>query len=130
MWRRVLALGGVGLVMLLVMAGCGDDDDNKTTPSLASPGSATTINVSLKEYRIEMPAELAAGQVTFAIKNDGKEEHSLEIAGDGTDAVLPKNLKPGEATTLVVTLKAGEYKVSCPVDGHDELGMERDIEVK
>jgi uncharacterized cupredoxin-like copper-binding protein len=127
--------------LLVVGAGCGDDDDDDNgddttgttaTAGGASPavGGATTVNVTLTEYRIEMPDELAAGTVTFTIANNGSEAHNFEIEGQGVEEKLENNLEPGQTATLEVTLEPGEYEIYCPVEGHDELGMRKDVEVK
>ena len=76
-----------------------------------------------------MPDSLPAGPTTFTVTNDGTIEHSFEIEGQGIEQQLEHHLKPGESMDLQVDLAPGTYEVYCPVDGHKEQGMERDVTV-
>jgi len=100
----------------------------------ASDGMATaakgTVEVKLTEYKIVMPASIAAGATTFKVTNAGKEVHSFEVEGNGIEKEIESKLKVGETKTLQVELKPGTYKVYCPVDGHKMLGMSLDLTVK
>jgi plastocyanin len=99
----------------------------------AAPGSAAAgapVEVSLREFAIDMPASLPAGPTIFTVTNVGTIEHSFEIEGKGIEQELEHHLKPGETMTLQVDLEPGTYEVYCPVDGHKEQGMERDVTVE
>jgi len=101
------------------------------TPAAAGSAAAgAPVEVSLREFAIDMPDSLPAGPTTFTVTNAGTIEHSFEIEGRGIEQELEHHLKPGETMTLQVDLEPGKYEVYCPVDGHKEQGMDRDVTVK
>jgi uncharacterized cupredoxin-like copper-binding protein len=72
-----------------------------------------------------------SGNVTFNLKNDGQQPHSLEIEDvNGQDQELEGDVSPGQSGTLSVNLPPGKYEFYCPVDSHKEMGMTGDITVK
>jgi hypothetical protein len=89
------------------------------------------VDLVLLEWLIDMPAEIRAGQVNFVVTNEGSEEHSLVIEGNGLVFELPAPLDSGESSILSAELPPGEYVVYCPVgDGeHREEGMEATLVV-
>ena len=84
---------------------------------------AAAVEVRLSEYAIEMPETLVAGPTTFLVHNAGKKIHSFKIEGPGVDELLSAPVPPQANGKLQVTLKAGEYKVYCPVGSHSAKGM-------
>lgn len=113
---RVLTLVALSLAFLLV--GC---DSTSTTDD--GTGSATTTIVAT-DYAFE-PSELsvAAGEVTFAIRNDGAEEHEFEILQGDRVIDEVEGLVPGLERDLTVDLAAGEYQFVCRLADHFERGM-------
>jgi uncharacterized cupredoxin-like copper-binding protein len=97
------------------------------TPAVSAMGEA--VEVSLKEFAIDMPTELSAGPTTFEITNDGTIEHNFEVEGQGIEEELPENLTPGASSTLTVDLEPGTYEVYCPVDNHKGEGMRVELTV-
>jgi uncharacterized cupredoxin-like copper-binding protein len=98
--------------------------DTSTAPA------PSTVQVSLVDYRIEMPASLPAGMTTFEIRNNGQRDHNFEIEGQGVEQKLPANLKRGQSGTLEVDLRPGTYTVYCPVGNHaEEHGMTMQLTV-
>jgi uncharacterized cupredoxin-like copper-binding protein len=90
---------------------------------------AAMVDVHLKEYTIDMPATLPAGPTTFAVHNDGTKKHSFKIMGPGIEEIIATPVAPQETANLTVTLKAGEYKVFCPIGSHEAKGMTRKLVV-
>src|SRR2546430_9369251 len=88
------------------------------------------VNVTMTEYRFDMPSTTRPGLTTFAIKNAGRKEHTFEIKGEGVDQKLSPNLKAGQSATLQVNLKPGTYTITCPVDFHTMRGMKTTLTVK
>jgi hypothetical protein len=88
-------------------------------------------DVALLEWLIDMPAEVRAGEINFAVTNEGAEAHSLVIEGPGGTFSLPEPLAPGTSAVLNATLAPGDYVVYCPQgDGeHREEGMELTLTV-
>jgi uncharacterized cupredoxin-like copper-binding protein len=126
MIRRSLALG----VVAFAAAACGSN-------------ATGDVDVTLSDMQIEMPSEVEAGRVTFAIRNDGPSVHEAEVFSvpDGVDATqLPldqgvadtgslelideaEEIAPSTNVTLSVELDPGEYVLLCNVVGHYVDGM-------
>jgi hypothetical protein len=84
------------------------------------------VDLVLLEWLIDIPEEIRAGQVNFVVTNEGSEQHSLVVEGNGLVYELPAPLDSGESSILSAELPPGEYVVYCPVgEGeHREKGME------
>ena len=146
--RRFAALFVVAAATAIPMAGCGGGgDDNNNTSAETSGGGATqasttaggggagggqTVDLTAVDYKFD-PSDpsVKSGEVTFDLKNDGQQPHSLEIEDvNGQDQEIEGDVSPGQSGTLKVNLPPGKYEFYCPVPGHKELGMEGDITVK
>ena len=88
------------------------------------------INVTMTEYKFDMPSTVKAGKTSFVIKNAGKKVHNFKIEGQGIDQKLSANPKPGQKEVLEVVLKPGTYAITCPVDFHTQKGMKTTLTVK
>lgn len=121
----------VVLVAALLLTACG-----------AAQGK---VNVTLGIFKIDMPATVKAGQVTFSVTNsDSSDTHEFVVfktdlpAGklpldssnnvDETAKGLTKideisSLAPGESKDLNVTLDPGNYVAICNLPGHYQAGM-------
>jgi uncharacterized cupredoxin-like copper-binding protein len=89
------------------------------------------VNVKLSEWKVELSGgTIAAGTVTFTVTNAGSIPHALEVEGQGIEQETGV-IQPGASATLTLTLKAGTYKVYCPVgnDSHKKLGMDAELKV-
>ena len=91
---------------------------------------ARRVDVTMTEYKFDMPTELKPGKTAFVVKNAGKKKHNLQIKGAGVDQKFQKNVAPGETRVLHVVLERGTYEVTCPVDFHPQKGMKTTITVK
>jgi uncharacterized cupredoxin-like copper-binding protein len=143
-WLALLTVIVAGL-SLLVFAACGDDEgDNggggETPTAVATEPGGTTpeagaVAVNLTEYTLSpSPASVAAGSVTFTVKNIGGEVHEfVVIKTDAAADALPTNADgsmneddpslqvideiediPAEAEqSLTVSLEAGNYVLIC-----------------
>lgn len=107
----------------------GRDASPAATP-IAQVEPAETVETSLVEWSVDLPAEMEAGRTAFEVSNDGTVRHRFAIEGEGIDAVLEANLQPGEPDTLEVDLEPGTYVVSCPIGNHRGRGMETEIVVE
>jgi hypothetical protein len=97
----------------------------------ASSVPADTISVTLTEWKVELaPTKVPAGDVVFAIRNQGKIPHGFEIEGGGIEKSVP-NIAHGGTGMLRATLKGGRYEAYCPVGrgSHKMLGMVTSLEV-
>jgi uncharacterized cupredoxin-like copper-binding protein len=103
--------------------------DTKTAAAMPDTAKGS-VEVKLTEYKIEMPASVGAGAMTFKVTNTGEKTHGFEIEGNGIEKALKPRLKKGGSGSLQVDLKPGTYKVYCPVLGHKMRGMSLDLTVK
>jgi iron uptake system component EfeO len=116
------------LPVLAVLAACGGGPG--ATPGPATSVPSGTIAVSAKEYAFT-PSTISVpvGSVTFAVKNDGTQEHEFEIFRGETVVDEIEGLVPGLTKDLTVTLAAGDYTFMCKLNGHDLLGMKGTLTV-
>src|ERR1043166_6075623 len=100
----------------------------ETAPKALVPEpDARRVDVTMTEYKFDMPTELKAGKTAFVVKNAGRKKHNFQIKGRGVDRKFQNNLAPGETRVLDVVLEPGTYEVSCPVDFHPQRGMKMTV---
>lgn len=106
-------------------AGSPTGSSSGSTPAPAATASTDAIKVSLVDFKIN-PATLSAkaGEVSFAVSNDGKAPHNFRLL-DTAGKVVAKtaDLSPGRSAVLKATLSAGTYSFDCSLPGHASLGM-------
>jgi uncharacterized cupredoxin-like copper-binding protein len=97
----------------------------------AAAAEPTVVDVTLTEFAIEMPTELAAGPTRFSIANTGGAPHNFVVEGPGISRRLANNLQPGQTGFLNADLAPGSYTIYCPVGegAHRERGMELQVTV-
>lgn len=132
--RQISPLVVVIAAVLLSAAGCGDDDEG------------AKVDVVLSEFIVD-PAEnsVDAGEVTFALDNQGGEAHEfvvvqaasaddLPVDGDGAfdeeafgeDNVLGEveDIEAGDTAELTLDLEAGDHLLLCNIVEEDDGGVE------
>lgn len=122
-------------------------------PTGAPSGATGAVNVTLQEWAVlPDPESAAAGDVTFAITNDGpddahefvvirtdlapdalptNENGSVDEEGDGIEVIdeVEEKIEPGATADLSVTLAPGNYVLICNVydeeeqEAHYQMGM-------
>jgi uncharacterized cupredoxin-like copper-binding protein len=120
--RSNRALVPLALVIALLVAACGGDEQGTDTPDADNGGNeAVEITVSATEFAFDPdPVEVPAGvPVTLVLVNDGLVEHDLTIDSIGLVILA----QPGETARETVTFEAGTYEIHCTVPGHHEAGM-------
>lgn len=98
----------------------------------AQASDPQVVDVSLRNFVIEMPETLPAGPTRFAITNNGEAPHNFVIEGNGQSRRLANNLEPGQSGFLNIDLAPGTYTIFCPVGegGHRAQGMELTLTVQ
>jgi hypothetical protein len=89
------------------------------------------VSIELSEWKIAAsPATSPAGTTRLLVHNIGAVPHGVEVEGSGLEKRIAI-IQPGATDTLVVTLKAGNYELYCPVGSgsHKKLGMLTNLRV-
>jgi plastocyanin len=113
------------LTLVLVAAACSGDDGEGGGEGAGAAGGPVTIDISLSDFAITPDrVEAPSGQdLAFNVSNDGQTPHSFAV-DTGSGVLKTADLNAGETATLEVpALADGEYKISCAVPGHEDLGM-------
>jgi uncharacterized cupredoxin-like copper-binding protein len=136
---RLTATRAVAVAVLLSLAAI-------VTACASSPASspaATTVNVTLQEWAVVVDDDtLPAGEITFAVTNDGPEDvHEFVIIqtdlapdelptdengavteeGDGMQVIDEiEDIEVGDSQELTVDLEAGSYVLICNIYSADE----------
>lgn len=144
--RRPSTLASVVVVLALgvAAAGCGSA---ASTPSAEAPADGS-VAVSLSEWAVDpASASAPAGEVTFAVSNDGTQVHEFVVVKTDTaadaltvvdnkideSALTPvdeiEDIAVGATPTLTVDLAAGHYVLLCNIEAHYGQGMHADFDV-
>jgi plastocyanin len=112
-------------------AGYGSSAAGGGSGAAGGGGSGKTIEVSATDFAFSPSSPSApAGEVTFAVSNDGAAPHTIEVEGPNGDEELEPTLEPGQSGELTVDLsEPGTYTFFCPIGNHRELGMEGQITI-
>ena len=131
-WAAILSMVGV---LALVGAACGGDD--------------SSIDATLSDFKIQLAkTSSAAGEVTFAIKNNGPSAHEFVVfKTDIPEDQIPtteengvalideenveglelvdeaEDIEADSSTELKLDLAAGDYVIVCNVPAHYAAGM-------
>jgi uncharacterized cupredoxin-like copper-binding protein len=156
----VVAVLGLGAA---VVAGCSSGSSSKSSKKSGGGGGGVTVSSGATGTPVAVdagdtqglngpmtmtvaPPSVAAGKVTFTVKNSGTIDHEavvlktdtafdqLPITGfqgepnrvDEASKVGESGdppLKPGETRSFTVDLTAGKYAVVCNIAGHYKMGM-------
>jgi uncharacterized cupredoxin-like copper-binding protein len=143
--RVLMAIGGlIAVVTFVVLVSTTEREHpreeaaEKKAEQAEAKGEATgkatpaggAIQVVEKEYSITLPGgdTVKAGKLEFAIDNEGKIQHDVEIE-NAPKKPKTRLIDPGKNVSLEADLKAGKYTLICTVPGHEQLGMKTDIRV-
>jgi uncharacterized cupredoxin-like copper-binding protein len=111
------------------------------TEQPASAGAAADVNVTLGDMYVKADKpSVKAGEVTFAVKNEGATMHGMAMAIAPVDApggmldenallAKGKELAGGETDVVTADLKPGSYELVCHVPGHYAAGQKIPFEV-
>ena len=103
---------------------------NTVVDAVTPEPDARHVNVTLSEYKIDMPTRLKPGKTAFIVKNAGNHKHNFEVRGNGGEHKFLVDLRRNETKVLHVQLKRGSYTVYCPIDGHQKKGMQTQLTVR
>jgi uncharacterized cupredoxin-like copper-binding protein len=130
---------------MIVVSGC-------SAPAHESSTSGDGLPVIVHDFGIDLSghSRVAAGDVRFAVQNQGPEMHELIVVRSDTTQ-LPlrsdgmtvdedriessiagsfEDAQPGEHGTLQLHLEPGHYVLFCNMAGHYQAGMHADLDVQ
>lgn len=132
---------------IVVLAGCGADDDTASTPG--SDSSARTVEVEMRDNEYSpTTVDVDAGEtVRFVFTNTGKVTHEAYVGDPAAQAEHADEMEsmggmdhgdddtlvvePGETGELTYTFdEPGEIQIGCHQPGHFEAGMVLDIVIR
>ncbi|CAN5258339.1 hypothetical protein BH20ACT9_BH20ACT9_02490 [soil metagenome] len=93
----------------------------------APPGGESLEFVAVDIDYSAAPETASAGEATFELVNEGATTHNIAI-----DEVSPTPIVEalgGETATATAELEPGQYVYYCSIPGHQEAGMEGQLEV-
>lgn len=141
--RRHKQAAAFGTALVLVLAGCGDDDSDGGADVASSP-AGSVVKSDLKEFSLVLATdEVPAGSITIEATNSGSIEHELvifksdaaidalpvidgKVPEDDPDVTFVDEISEfGAGTTASGTfdLDAGKYILICNIPAHYTQGM-------
>jgi plastocyanin len=113
---------------VLVLAGCGGDDQPRRTVTVPAAGG---LRVVAKEYSFD-PAGIVVrgpGVLRLTLSNEGSLAHNLKLMRGGRVVGGTPSFPGGESRSARLRLERGEYEFVCTVGDHEELGMKGELKV-
>jgi hypothetical protein len=106
-WIRWAALLG-GVVGVLVVSGCGDDDDFENKPRPPAPIQLSGV-ITDKAVSVE-PRKVGAGPVVLLVSNQTQESHTIKLDGpQASEEIGPIN--PLGVGRIQEDLRPGTYQI-------------------
>ena len=130
-----LTVPAIAIAVSLLASGCGTDRAGRDATSV--------IRITERDFKIQAPARVPAGELVLSVRNAGPDDHELIVVRRG-DVELPLRadgvtvdeeavepitagaLEPGEpehTRELRVRLPPGRYELICNMSGHYLGGM-------
>jgi plastocyanin len=99
-------------------------------PGAGSTGETQALSVTAVDFDFHLDStDLPAGDYEISLTNDGDATHDLVVERDGADVAASDSTRPGDSTTLSVTLEPGTYVFYCSIGNHRQMGMEVEVTV-
>ena len=126
---RHLSLLAAPVAAAAILVACSGGDAATPAPTITPPpGGVTTMAVELSSFKF-VPKDLTftTGQVVDLALHSTDLPHTFTVSGLGINV----SLNGGERkTTRVSFAKAGSYKLTCEIAGHDAAGMNGTVTVR
>lgn len=145
--RTVHVLASAAIVLSGLMSFCGlawasHPDTHAVDTTFVVPAGSHRVTVVAREYRFEMPATIPAGLTTFVLKDEGHQDHHMEIVRLENGATMadvmamfahpggpppkgmipvggPNTPVPGSESNMTLVLEPGHYVAFCVIPAPD-----------
>jgi len=125
--RRLVPLTALVLVLA---AGCGDDDDEPGRTVAVESGSAVQVVADEYSFDPETIVLTGGGELEVDLENAGSLAHNLRVLDGGNDIGGTPTFSGGQTRSGTVQVEPGEYELVCTVGDHADLGMTGKLTVK
>ena len=123
----------IGLLALLLLAGCGDDDPKGGAGASGAPKISTSIDLTVEDDGFNKSAVTAKPgtiKITVTVPSDAKGKHGVGIDGGQYNNIKGAPVAPGRSTSLTVAVKKGSYTIFDSYKDNKEKGFETKLTVK
>ena len=97
-----------GVLSLLILGGCGDDDDFENDPRPPAPIQLSGV-ITDSEVSVE-PRKIGAGPIVLIVSNQTEQSHTVTLNGpSGSEEVGPIN--PLDTGRIQHNLEQGSYQI-------------------
>ena len=124
--RRLLPL----IALLLLGAGCGDDDDEPGRTVTVKSGAAVPVVADEYSFDPETIVVTGGGEITFELENKGVLAHNLRVFDQDREVGGTPTFTRDQTKSGSVDLEPGSYKLVCTVGNHADLGMTGELTVR
>lgn len=123
----------VGLMALLLLAGCGGESKDDPKPGTGAPKLSGTVDlVAEKDGFSKKEATVEAGTIKITVSNpqDSGGKHGVGIDGGQFKNVKGAPVEPGRSTSLTVAVEEGTYTIFDSYRKNRDKGFETKLTVK
>jgi glucose/arabinose dehydrogenase len=124
---RIRNIDAANSIPIPVLGSASDAGTAPTPTAEALPAGTRAedrdVNVSLNEWKLQPSrSRVPSGQISFLAEDTGQTQHALRLVGQGID-VRTDAFGPGDSSRLQLQLQPGQYRLVCPIPGHEQQGM-------
>lgn len=131
--RLRLASLMIGVVALLLLAGCGNSKDKNGESTAPTTKLSSLIDLTVADGKFNKSAVTAKPgtiKITVNVPADASGKHGVGIDGGQYDNVKGAPVAPGRSTSLTVAVKKGSYTIFDSYKSNRTKGYETKLTVK